>query len=302
MQSKVTQLADYKAIAIPAELLGGSVSPEEISNQLEALSHANAREEDVDAVQAGDSVACRSESTVERWNRPVLLLYPGRGLCTPELENSCVGARTGDIRTVIVEGAELKLTVTRIVRRTPAPVDDILVQAEHIPGVETVEDYRRWYHDTTLAERKGQAARRAVDFLSREISAQSVYEIDEAERDAWAIDQADRQYDAMVAAGIDPTIPTEGTDFLTEEQAREQLRDEYRGMFPTHLANLALLEGAGLNPEAVCQEGIAKLAADSGMTLEALLEQAGENRANDVAISQRALELLADYVKTLMEG
>ena len=301
MKSKATQLADYRAIQIPDELLRGTVSEEEIDRQVETLTRSHAQEMDVDTVRDGDSVACRSESASENWSRPLLLVYPGQGMCQA-LEDACLGAALGEIRTASIDGAELKLTVTRIVRRSPAPADDALARAENIPGVETLTDYRRWYRETTMAERKRQAARQSVSYLSEQIVSQSAYDVDEAEQNEWAADQANRQYDAMVAAGIDPTIPVEGTEFLTEEQARAQMAEEMEAGFAVYLANIALLEQNGIDPEQVYRESVGRLAAEAKMTVETLLERVGENRTRDVAYLQKAAELLTAHVEKLMEA
>ena len=118
MRSKVTKPYDYKLIPVPREMRLWRITDQELEEHLETLSHNHAYEADVDMVELGDSVACRGESAAARWNRPVLLFYPGRGICDEALENACVGAKLGERRTVTVEGDEITLTVTRIVRRS----------------------------------------------------------------------------------------------------------------------------------------------------------------------------------------
>ena len=139
MRSKVTKPYDYKLIPVPREMRLWRITDQELEEHLETLSHNHAYEADVDMVELGDSVACRGESAAARWNRPVLLFYPGRGICDEALENACVGAKLGERRTVTVEGDEITLTVTRIVRRSQMSVGDELIRAENIPGVETLE-------------------------------------------------------------------------------------------------------------------------------------------------------------------
>lgn len=49
----------------------------------------------------------------------------------------------------------------------------------------------------------------------------------------------------MTVAGIDMTIPEEGTDFLTEEQARRKIYEEYVAGFSGYMAGAALLGRSG---------------------------------------------------------
>ena len=81
MRSKVTKLYDHTKAEVPAELRLWRVSEEKIDEQLASLSRTHALESDVTEVRTGDSVVCRGESAVGRWNKPVLLFYPGSGLC-----------------------------------------------------------------------------------------------------------------------------------------------------------------------------------------------------------------------------
>ena len=273
MKSKVIQLCDYKTIQIPDHYLSGRIPEEQIDRQLETLSANYAAEQEADTVKSGDSVACRSQSSMERWNRPLLLLYPGRGLCEPELENSCLDAKVGEQRTVELPEGEIILTVRRIVRRVNRPVDDELIKSEGIPGVETVEAYRRWYCDKTEKELKAEAVRRSSDYLIQEMISKSRYSIDEAERDEWCRDEANRQYDAMTAAGIDMTIPEEGTDFLTEEQARRKIYEEYVAGFSGYLAGAALLEQEGFHLETLFQSELTRFAKETNMTEEEMKER-----------------------------
>ena len=99
MRSKVTKPYDYKLIPVPREMRLWRITDQELEEHLETLSHNHAYEADVDMVELGDSVACRGESAAARWNRPVLLFYPGRGICDEALENACVGAKLGERRT-----------------------------------------------------------------------------------------------------------------------------------------------------------------------------------------------------------
>lgn len=301
MKSAVTQLYDYKSIQIPEEMLSGRIEDAEIEAQLEVLARDHAKETEADVVQTGDSVACRGDSVCPRWNRERLLFYPGRGLCEEKLENACVGAKTGDMRQVETEDGAVQLTVLQIIRRIAPPVDNLLVQGEAIPGVETVQDYYGYYRSIHEPERRAQAARQAVQMLIKESVEKSEYRIDEEEADEWAGDQANRRFQAMVAAGIDPCIPLQGTDFLTEEQAKEQMHREFREQYPKYLFGTAVLQKEGIDLQAVYEEELAKLAAGSNMSVGTLLEQAGPYRCKDLIYEMKLTEVMAAHVEQMMK-
>ena len=197
MKSTITKLYDYHQAVIPPELCQWRITDAELTEQLETLSHNHAYEADVDTVQTGDSVACRGESAAERWNRPVLLFYPGRGICDEALENVCVGAKLGERRTVTVDGDEITLTVTRIVRHQWMAVSDELIRTENIPGVTTLEEYGRWYRAANEPTRRSNAAYRIAYNLAEQVAEKSEFAIDEPERSLWVQDWVDRMYDAM---------------------------------------------------------------------------------------------------------
>lgn len=301
MKSTVTKLYDYTRFEIPAEWTLWRIKDEEIASKLETLSHNHAIEADVDTVEPLDSVACRGESESPRWNRPVLLFYPGRGLCSPELENALVGAKLGESRTVSTPDGNVTLNVTRIIRRRNMPVGDELVRAESIEGVETVADYYRWYREQNEPERRTNAAMMIAYQMIKRIAAESEFSFDEDEKRAFVTDQVDRFYRALVLAGIDPTIPKEGFDFLTEEQAKANMYSDYEPFFNTYVACRHLVELlAGVDAETFCEAGLEKLAADNNMTVEMMLENSGRDACYSKLLQDKALELLAQYTEQFL--
>lgn len=100
MRSKVTKLYDYTRVEIPEELRRWRMTEEALEAHLTALGRSHALEKDAEEVRAGDSVVCRGESAVGRWNKPVLLFYPGSGLCEKVIEDALVGLKPGESRTI----------------------------------------------------------------------------------------------------------------------------------------------------------------------------------------------------------
>ena len=303
MKSKVTKLYDYTQAEIPSQLRLWRVSEDALDRQLILLSRSHAQELDVEQVQSGDSVACRGESAVGRWNKPVLLFYPGHGLCEKAIEDALVGMKPGESKTVAASEGDVTLTVIRIVRRSACPIGDELVKREAIEGVETVADYRRWYRETTEARnRQDRQAHIAVQLID-EIVEKSEYEIDKPEEDEWAKTMANIEYDAAVARGIDPTVPEEGTEFLTEEQARQKYVEMCRPFFRNELIYPAVAERlSGMTSEEFFRAELAREAeVYYHMTVEELLEKGSEEILRRQMFQNGAMQLLKEYGKQLLE-
>lgn len=272
MRSTITRLYDRSQYQPEDRLRRWRVSDRQVREQLERLQADHAAETEAEKVQAGDSVACRGESASPLWNRPLLLFYPGHGLCSPA-EDALLGAGTGESRTASIDGAEVTLTVTRIVRTVPSPLTDELVRAENIEGVGTVAEYAAWYRETTEAQNRSRALHTVTRDILREIAERSELSIDPEEEAAWCRRAGDYDYDRDVAAGEDPTIPEEGIEFLTEEQARAKYYEEMKPYFRAYAVNWYLLEHLWQeDPEAVCRDGIQEMAEESGTTAEDLMK------------------------------
>ena len=303
MKSTVVKMYDYKSWEIPAEITLWRITDGEIEQQLERLSHDHAYEMDADTVELLDSVACRGECESSRWNRAVLLIYPGRKLCAGEMETALIGAKVGESRTAATPDGDVKLTVTRIVRHRNLPIGDELVKAVGIKDVETVEDYYRWYRDQNEPERRVNAAMRIAYQMIKQISEKSEFCFDEDEKHAWLSDRVDRFYNAMVLAGIDPTVPQEGFDFLTEEQAKAKMYANFEPQFRSYVACGHLVETmTGVAAETFCEEGLERLAADNNMSAEAMVERSGRYMCYDKLLQDKALSLLTAYTEQFLEG
>ncbi len=303
MKSTITQLYDYKQSVIPAEMRLWRVKDEEVRERLETLSRNHALEAEAEKVQNGDSVACRGESQAARWNRETLLFYPGRGLCAPELENACVGAKVGESRTVQTAEGEVTLTVKRIIRRSNMPIGDELVKLEGIEGVETVADYDRWYREDKSVSYRQRALRQSANFLLDEIQEKSKLSIDQEEKDAWMWERINMIYNSLIAAGIDPKIPQEGFDFLTEEQAKEKMFKEQEWTFTAYVVQAYMAEKlSGQSMEEICQAGLEAMAAEHGMTVEALRATSCDAMIYGKFAVEKALEELCKYTEQFLEA
>lgn len=303
MKSQIVTLYDYTQAAIPEEMRRWRIDETEIDHQIETLTHSHAREMDADTVAAGDSVVCKGESAVGRWNKPVLLFYPGHGLCEACIEDALIGMNVGESKSISASEGELTLTVCRIVRRVPHPVGNALVQLEKIEGVENLEQYRRWYRETTEQRNRQDRINHIARMLLNDTAAKSKYEIDEAEETEWARDIANREYDAMVANGMDPTVPEDGVEFLTEEQAREKLVNQARPFFRNEFAYVALaVQLSGMDEATYFRTELERQGQRYYQkSAEELLEMAPESMWRSQVFRNGSEDLLRTYAEKLAE-
>jgi len=238
----VSKLYDYRQSTVPKDMTKWRIAPGVLDEQLHTLACVHAAEFQADMVQAGDSVR------LTRAGGRDVLLYPGLHLPgAGEAEGAVIGLRVGDTLTAPINGSALTMTVAEILRRAPAAIDDALVQAEHIDGVSTLAEYRRWYQARAEEQNKNRAAKSIAYFLLEELRDKSEYVIDQAELDDWAGQQAQQIFDARMAMGDDPHIPEEGFELLTDEEAMEQIKSKLPPEFKMHLVCNELCHQEGIS-------------------------------------------------------
>lgn len=298
MKSTITKLYDYTQVQIPERSGLWRVGDEEIRKHLETLAHDCAYLEDVEEVQHLDAVLCRGVSSIARWNRPNLQFYPGRGLCEAAIENACIGKKVGETYTASVEDGEVTLTVEQIVRQTIPPMNDELVRIKGPEGVDTVADYYRWYREQNEPGRYQSALEEIAYTLLEETAKNSVFSLDQEEKDAWCKEEGERLYRMWSAAGMAPTLSDDGT-FLTEEEALAKVQVAQEPQFLVTVTAAYLVETVGgQSLEQVYSQYMADLATEATMPADA-----GTNDAlsRDMAYVGAATKLLYPCAKKWME-
>ena len=296
MKSTVKTLFDMRQVEVPAQMRAWHVKSDEVDAQLARIAAAHPVELFPDTVKEGDSVLCRTESENPTWKRQAVPIYPGRKM-VPTLENAVLGMKLGEQKTV--DG--ITISVLEIIRRCPGELTDELVRSEKIDGVETVEQYRAWWKTHTEQERRSERIRQIAYFIQEAVVANSELVCDEKELEATSHDMARKQYDAMVASGIDPTIPEDGVDFLTEEEAIEKIARENEPRLKSCVVNAYYATVVKPISDHEFCEAMDQFAQSMGKTKEALLEYAGEFLVNDYIYGQVFSKDLFAYAETLLE-
>ncbi len=245
MKSKVVKLFDPSNIEIPQELKGWRIGEEEADKLLDALAQEYYTEFEADAAAEGDSVFCRAAAGSALADRTVII-YPGRGMpCAEEAEKKAAGLRKGDKFTAVLGGMPVELTVEKIVRRLPSKIDDELICSLGIDGITTPGEYRAYAKQQREEENRTLSARELSAYMLDAAVEGSEYEIDPAEEEAWLNENAKMMFEYSLSDGIDPRIPDEGFDFLTDEEAIEKIKEEIRPQFRSQAVCAALCEKSG---------------------------------------------------------
>lgn len=298
MNSKVIHLYDYTSAPIPEDLRRWRVTEAEIDQAMEQLSAAHAREKEVGSARTGDCVVCCGESGSPIWNRPVLLFYPGFGLCDRELEDALVGRKAGEKVKVSAHFGEVTLTVLRVLRgREPYPICDNLVKLQKIDGVETVAEYRRWFRQTTETQRRGERGIPIAVFLLQQILKESQVFIDESEETSWTQEWVEFQMDRYAERGLDWKTFEGITPSMSEEEAARHMFENYRGGFRDCIVFRALLEQSGEDTDAVCKKGLEQFAQDQNQTPEEYLKGISRSALEFSILMKEAKQIVFDYAQ-----
>ena len=245
MKTKVTKLFDVNCIPMPEDIPDWHVDEAAVDGLLNALAIQHSAETEVQEVQMGDTVFCASEGALA--DRTVLI-YPGRNMPGAEAaEKAVLGCvLRGTVKAELC-GAPAVLTVKRIIRRAPARLDDALIRGEHIDGVDTVEGYRVYIKDKSEEQNRSLSAKRLSAALREALIARSEYNVDEAEQEAWTEAAAQQMLKMYEEEGIDPHIPEDGTDFLTDEEVMEAFKNQLRPQFLALAMSRAFCEAHGVS-------------------------------------------------------
>ena len=305
MNSSVLRCCDYISLPIPEESTKWRIPDSEILRELEALAGDHAVERRMDRpVQDGDCVrcVCRAASD-EAWAGRVILLYPGRELPGAErAEKVVLKHSAGEMFEADVGGRKVTLEVTDVLCRQQLPLGDALVRALELPGVETVEDYMRWYRSQHEGERRQKACYAIVHDWLTQIAAQSEIFVDEAEKRSWATRRAEMMFPAMLKAGIDVRKPRDGGDLLTEEQAIELLaREQECGFVPFVIYDYFCAKDHFRLTETDYLETLERLGAERGLTLEEAKKQSDFSFYLEKMYQEHTYMLLSREAEALLE-
>lgn len=302
MKSKMLNCYDYTQLEVADELGRWRYPDSEIQEELEALARDHSGEEEMEEVKEGDSVRCIcTESSLENWKGRTVLLYPGRKLPGAEkAEAAVIGKKVGEEFNCCMKSTEFTLKVDKVVRKHVMKVCDELTAILNLPGVQTVEDYYRWYHEQHDREYKDKACIVISQYWLEEMSKRSEFQIDEEEKKSWCLHHAKGMYDAYMESGIDVRKQPDGT-MITQEEAIEGIAQTQERYFIPYLMYCYFCEKDNfvLTEEGLVEE-VEKMAKERGEKTEDLMKQADIETFRMVKYQEHTFHMLmADAEKYL---
>ena len=299
MQSHITKLFDYHTLDIPEELTRWRIPEAQVQEHLASVALRHAKTVPADSVSAGDAVRC-TQCGEGLPGRSTVLLYPGRALPGAEqAEQDVLNRKIGEQFATQILGFACTLQVQEILRNTLPALDDDLAKLE---GEDTLEQYIAQYKGQTEKENRENAAAEIAIYWLRQMSARSEADVVEEERNAYAMKNAKEMYERMVAAGIDPTIPEEGTDFLTEEQALEKMAEDVKpSFFMDAVSEMVAKEHGTVYDDNALEAEYRKSAEQEHKTVEACKAEFPPEELRSMLYFEAAIEILSKEAEPYLE-
>ncbi len=182
---KVLRLYDYTHCPLPGKLFEIKIPQEKIDEQIErAAEHFLAIEDQMGAIQKGDIVAIKIASSDITLASECERLSVGKGFFDKDIEAVLVGKKKGDVFSVTQNGSQAEITVLWVRRRVVPKFTDAMAAEMGIEDVATVREYTDYVTQELVEEDKEKKQNVIWLMVSKELLAESEFEVDEAEIDA----------------------------------------------------------------------------------------------------------------------
>lgn len=266
----VKKLCDIDSLSIPEEMLAVCVDEREVEGDLARLGLRYAAESEAETACMGDTVCCRAEASSYPDGRTILL-YTAVALPGAEAANAAaIGRKTGERFETVLADKPVCLTVEKILRRTPAEVNDALVASMGMEGVATTDDYKAWARQKRLAERRMEKSKEITHYLVDRMLAESEFEYDAARLEQDLAEEME-QYAADFEA--------EGVTLSSEELREAILQQKKQGWLAKAFceSRFVPIDRAGAEEYTDRMMEMMKLMGDDSVTREAVLDMALQN-------------------------
>lgn len=181
MRSKVYSMFPLEQVDITPFRRHPEIDGAKLQKELDRAVYPYITWEKGDEAAPGDVVTCRMESSDPRFRRDAAKITVGAGLLGKDEEHKLVSARVGTARTLCCRGSEVTVTVTDILKRCVPPLEDRMVAALGIDGVQTVGQYRAYLRKQALDEQFTNDSYEVIQAVLRTVRERSEVLIDEAD-------------------------------------------------------------------------------------------------------------------------
>lgn len=188
MNGSVNKLCDINSITIPKELTEISVDEQQVEEEVKKLSLRYADRSPADIVQKGDTVYCKADKESYPDERTVII-YTGSNV--PGAEVACkdvLEKKAGDIVSTQINEKSVILTIEKIVRSTPAEINDELIRKIGIAGVTNTDGYRDYIRNKMADDIRMEKEKAIIRYIMEELEKGSTYTYNQDEMDRYVKD------------------------------------------------------------------------------------------------------------------
>lgn len=205
MKATVKKLCDMDRIAIPPELLKVELDEQAVTDAVARLSLRYAALGEAETAETGDIVHCRADAQSYPDGRDILLYTDVAMPGAEQAAQAALGKRVGGSFEAPVADKAVQLTVSKIVRRTPAEVNDALIASMGLDGVSTVAEYTAYTREKMLADLRMERSKEITHIIVDTMDKESEFDCDAAVLDELVASQEEMYAADYAAAGIDIT-------------------------------------------------------------------------------------------------
>lgn len=205
MKATVKKLCDMDKIAIPPELLKVELDEQAVTDAVARLSLRYAALGEAETAETGDIVHCRPDAQSYPDGRDILLYTDVAMPGAEQAAQAALGKRVGESFEAPIAGKAVQLTVSKIVRRTPAEVNDALIASMGLDGVSTVAEYTAYAREKMLADLRMERSKEITHIIVDTMDKESEFDCDAAVLDELVASQEEMYAADYAAAGIDIT-------------------------------------------------------------------------------------------------
>ncbi len=334
MASTISMLYDIKKLEIPDSVRAWRVTQEDIDSALALMARECATLKEVEAVQPGDVVRCIALDNQDKYSGRSILLYPGQNLRgAQKAEQDAIGLTPGttfktELGGVAIDsyrksdeenkaaleachGEPVTLRIETILRTCDMEISDELAKAQGIDGVETLQQLIDWYVENNQPKKLKDVKTNLIrKHVLPALFEKSEYAIDPEEESDWANRHGKYMFDLMTKNGIDPHLPDEGTELLSDEEALDKLMREQLPRYKEFVLTRYLAECAGfsynrklfLEEVDAAWEQYAKEYEAEGYKKEDMLTEMVYDSYEERAYSEKTYEYLMEQVEVLLQS
>lgn len=147
--------------------------------ELEAIAKKNVLLIPVESINTDCVAELALSGSIKKFNRDNVKVTVGKNLFNKSLEEHLIGMKTGQTKTITVDGADISVSVISIYRKLIPVITDELIKKENIEGIGTIADYREKY----FSNQKDQAVIDIANSVLTKIIAQHEFCVDNGEVD-----------------------------------------------------------------------------------------------------------------------